>query len=66
MNHEEENEMNNHDERQQPEDREPPKYAADASGRSWLEALQAARMGTERKREAHAQLREAWDLHEDD
>ena len=36
------------------------------AGRSWLEALQAARMGTERKREAHAQLREAWDLHEDD
>ena len=49
----------NHDERQQP-DREPPKYVADAFGRSWLEVLQAARMGTERKREAHAQLHEAW------
>jgi hypothetical protein len=49
----------NHDEQQEP-DREPPMYVADAAGRSWLEALQAARLGTERKREADAQLREAW------
>jgi hypothetical protein len=58
--------MNDRDERQQPQDRKPPKYVADEAGRSWLEALQATRMGTERKREAHAQLREAWDFHADD
>ena len=43
-------------------DREPPKYVADQTGRSWREALEAARLGTERKREAHAQLQEAWGL----
>jgi hypothetical protein len=57
--------MNDND-GQQPQDRKPPKYLADEAGRSWLEALQATRMGTERKREAHAQLREAWDFHADD
>jgi hypothetical protein len=41
-------------------DRERPKHVADEAGRSWLEALQAARTSTERKREANAQLLEAW------
>jgi hypothetical protein len=36
------------------------------AGRSWLEVLQSAQMGTERKREAHAQLREAWELDTND
>jgi hypothetical protein len=46
--------MNDNDERQQPEDRKPPKYVADEAGRSWLEVLNAARSRTERQREAHA------------
>jgi hypothetical protein len=66
MNHEEENKMNNHDERHQPEDRKLPKYVADEAGRSWLEVLNAARTRSERQREADAQLREAWDLHAND
>ena len=66
MNHEEENKMNDNDERQQPEDRKPPKHVADEAGRSWLEVLNAARTRTERQREAHAQLREAWGLHAND
>ena len=57
--------MNHHDE-EHPPDREPPKHVADSAGRSWLEALQAARMNTERKREANAQLREAWGVERDD
>jgi hypothetical protein len=52
-------------EQPQPE-RERPKHAADETGRSWLEAVQAARMNTERKREANAQLLEAWGVREDD
>ena len=51
----------NHDERQQP-DREPPKYVADQLAEAGARRSEAARMGTERKREAHAQLHEAWEL----
>ena len=56
----------NDKEQEQPENRKPPRYVADEAGRSWLEALNAARMRTERKREVHAQMREAWDLHAND
>ena len=49
------------DDQPQPK-RERPKHLADEAGRSWLEALQHARMNTERKREAHAQMHEAWRL----
>jgi hypothetical protein len=36
------------------------------AGRSWLKCFNQHRWETERKREAHAQLREAWDLHTND
>jgi hypothetical protein len=49
-----------------PSERERPKHVADEAGRSWLEALQAARMNTERKREANAQLLEVWGAREGD
>jgi hypothetical protein len=46
-------------------DRPKPKHVADEAGRSWLEALQAARTNTERKREANAQLFEAWGVRQE-
>ena len=54
--------MDDHDTQEAQERQEPVKYPADDAGRSWLQALYAARMNTERKREADAMLREAWGI----
>jgi hypothetical protein len=47
------------------DDRPEPKYVADEAGRSWLEALQHARMRTERQRDVQAQMHEAWGLRDE-